>query len=176
MNALNFYIFSWIHWSRVLWFGLNLIIRSSSESLRVKNDTMTWSWPRLPPNFFVHWCLSSFRILLQLKQRCRVMCESIMVFVMLVRTYNCWQCEARGSLFFIRPPVILMLFTVCVCVVALKLRDCGLGGAEIVSQILPLNFCFKSFQWIHEESLSASRYIVRSPLLCERIAWNRNLA
>jgi len=53
-----------------------------------------------------------------------------------------------------------MLFTVCVCVAALKLRDCGLGGAEIVSQILPLNFRFKSFQWIHEESLSSSQYIL----------------
>jgi len=169
MNALNFYIFRWIHWSRVLWFGLNPIIRSSSESLRVKNDTVTWNWPLLPPN-------SSFLIRLQLKHRCRVIYESITVFVMVVRTYNCWQCEACGYLFFIRPPVILMLFTVCVCVVALKLRDCGLGGAEIVSHILPLNFCFKSLQWILEESLSASRYIVRSPLFCERIAWNRNLA
>lgn len=120
MNALNFYIYRWIHLSRVLWFGLNHIIRSSSESLRVENDTMTWNWPRLPPNSFVHWCLSSFRIRLQLKERCWVIYESITVFVMLVRTYNCWQWEARGSLFFIRLQVILTLFTVCVCVVAIE--------------------------------------------------------
>jgi hypothetical protein len=41
----------------------------------------------------------------------------------------------------------------------LKLRDFGLGGAETIRQIRPLNFCFKSFRWIHEESLSASQYI-----------------
>jgi hypothetical protein len=40
----------------------------------------------------------------------------------------------------------------------LKSGNFGLGGAEIVSQILPLNFCFM-FQWIDEESISASEYV-----------------
>jgi hypothetical protein len=67
---------------------------------------------------------------------------------MLVRTYNCWQCAARGSCFCIRLRVKLMLFTVCVCAVAIEVArhrtwwrlNCNADSAlELLFQVVSMD-------------------------------------
>lgn len=67
---------------------------------------------------------------------------------MLVCAYNCWQYETRGSVFVIRLQVILMLFTVCVCVVAIEVarlrtwwrRNCKSDSAlELLFQVVSMD-------------------------------------
>jgi hypothetical protein len=67
---------------------------------------------------------------------------------MLVRACNCWQCEACGALFLIRLQVILMLFTACVCVLAIEVarlrtwwrRNCKSDSAlELLFQVVSVD-------------------------------------
>jgi len=70
-----------------------------------------------------------------------------------------------------------MLFTVCVCVVAIEVarlrtwwrRNCKSDSAlELLFPVVSMDSLGKL--------ISQSVYPVRSPLFCERITWNRNLA